>query len=494
MLIRFTAFHQSLTEGQFPVRFTKRLNNNYGYPVLNFLYPGPFYLAEIPKLIGFSFTNSIKTLFVLSTIGSSFLMFWALSTKFNNIASFTGSMVYLFTPYRFFDLYVRGSLGENVAFMAAPLVLGSIFMIAKGSNIFFPILALSIAFLIISHNVLAILFLIVSVITCVLLLSSKLLLKTLSCIMLGFLISAFFSVPALYDLQFVKLSEIKIADPVDYLIPFWNNITQSNENNFSPQLGLVAIIIFLTSILLLKIKKKGDSFIVFLVVTFLISTFLITTSSKLVWTLVPGIDLVQFPWRLLSITTLISALLAASAVDKIKIYWVGVAIVVASVGSTIIYIRPAEFTNLPDSYYSTNEDTTTVKDEYMPLWVQEKPRQRASTNLAENSSIEIISEQLHGLTYKSKIHSNTDTKLTYNTIYFPGFKAKVDSKQKEINYTNREGLISVGLPKGTHEVIIYFGKTTVHLVAELVSLLSLVFTSFLLIKIWKSKNFSNKAR
>src|SRR3989344_8938078 len=37
MIIRFTAFHQTLAAGQFPVRFVDRLNNNYGYPVLNFL-------------------------------------------------------------------------------------------------------------------------------------------------------------------------------------------------------------------------------------------------------------------------------------------------------------------------------------------------------------------------------------------------------------------------------------------------------------------------
>ncbi len=33
-------------------KFVDRLNNNYGYPVFNFLYPLPFYLAEIPKIIG----------------------------------------------------------------------------------------------------------------------------------------------------------------------------------------------------------------------------------------------------------------------------------------------------------------------------------------------------------------------------------------------------------------------------------------------------------
>src|SRR3989344_474432 len=46
MVIRLTAFHQALREGQLPVRWLPRLNQGYGYPVTNFLYPLPFSLAE----------------------------------------------------------------------------------------------------------------------------------------------------------------------------------------------------------------------------------------------------------------------------------------------------------------------------------------------------------------------------------------------------------------------------------------------------------------
>src|SRR3989344_3219366 len=45
MIIRFSAFYQALADGQFPVRFLGRLNNGYGYPVADFLYPGFMYLG-----------------------------------------------------------------------------------------------------------------------------------------------------------------------------------------------------------------------------------------------------------------------------------------------------------------------------------------------------------------------------------------------------------------------------------------------------------------
>ena len=57
MVIRLSAFHQSLRDGQFPVRWSSRLNHGFGYPVLNFLYPLPFYIGELFYLISGSFTQ-----------------------------------------------------------------------------------------------------------------------------------------------------------------------------------------------------------------------------------------------------------------------------------------------------------------------------------------------------------------------------------------------------------------------------------------------------
>src|SRR3989337_4065811 len=91
MIIRFSAFHQTLSSGQFPVRFVDRLNNNYGYPVLNFLYPLPFYFAEIPKVLGFGFVDSVKIIFVFSTVSSVVTMYWALSQVFDKRAGFAGA-------------------------------------------------------------------------------------------------------------------------------------------------------------------------------------------------------------------------------------------------------------------------------------------------------------------------------------------------------------------------------------------------------------------
>src|SRR5690606_8877612 len=51
MVIRFSAFYQTLLDGQIPPRFFGRLNHGFGYPIGTFLYPAFFYFATPFKII-----------------------------------------------------------------------------------------------------------------------------------------------------------------------------------------------------------------------------------------------------------------------------------------------------------------------------------------------------------------------------------------------------------------------------------------------------------
>ncbi|MCJ7792889.1 MAG: hypothetical protein MUP45_02845 [Candidatus Marinimicrobia bacterium] len=121
MVIRLTAFHQALAVGELPVRFLFRLNYGYGYPVLNFLYPGGFYLGEVFHLAGMNFVNSVKLVFGLSVIMAGLFSFFWLKTKFSFMASLLGSLFYVYTPYFLWDIYKRGSMGEVLALALVPL-------------------------------------------------------------------------------------------------------------------------------------------------------------------------------------------------------------------------------------------------------------------------------------------------------------------------------------------------------------------------------------
>jgi len=99
MVIRFSAFYQALREGQFPVRFLARLNNGYGYPVANFLYPGFLYLGVPLKAIGFNSLEVIKILMALFMGSGIFFSFLWLRKFFDSYSSFIGAFVYTYLPY-----------------------------------------------------------------------------------------------------------------------------------------------------------------------------------------------------------------------------------------------------------------------------------------------------------------------------------------------------------------------------------------------------------
>ena len=209
-----------------------------------------------------------------------------------------------------------------MAFAFIPPILGCIFKIARGQNLYFPLLSFFSAALILSHNVVAILFvptfLIIGLITV-----KKEKLKFIGSLILGGAIAAFFWIPAIFDLQFVRLSQIKVSQVSDHLVPFSKLIIPSwgygpNPNGANPmpvQIGIVSIFIFLSCLLLRLVKKDKDWLFDILLFTFALIVFLMSSASLPIWQNFPALGVIQFPWRMLSVLVFASAFLTAYVID-----------------------------------------------------------------------------------------------------------------------------------------------------------------------------------
>ena len=209
MIIRLSAFFQSLREGQFPVRFLGRLNYSYGYPVANFLYPGFLYLGSLIHLLGFSFVDSIKILIGSSVlVGACFTFLW-LKQYFKTAVSTVGALSFLFAPYLLFDIYTRGSVGEILALAWAAMGLYSI--AAKKPWLF----GLAVSLLIVSHNSLAVLFLGCYVFYITILGRWR---DFWLMFLLGVGMVTFFWFPALYERKYVVFDAVQVANPAAYFI------------------------------------------------------------------------------------------------------------------------------------------------------------------------------------------------------------------------------------------------------------------------------------
>lgn len=474
MVIRFSAFHEVLRSGQFPVRFLNRLNFGYGYPVANFLYPGFMYLGEIIHLIGLNFTDTVKAIFLFSMVGSSIFTFLWLNKIFDYISSFVGSLVYLYLPYHLYDLYKRGSVGEILALLFVPLIL---LAIEKGS---FLLMATGIFFLIISHNTLALFF--IPLLFIYSLLSGKIdVVNSILAFITGALLSSFFSLPAILELSLTVFSKTKVADFSNYFAS-------------ADVVGLVGLAVLLVSLYVFykEIKQKiVNTKVVFFLMTAIISLFLSLKSSLLFWNLLPS-SIIQFPFRFLSFFIVAISFLAAYILyfyKKIKSKFIlFLFFIIIFFISSYSYIKPSLFTDKQDSFYYTNEATTTVQDEYMPRWVKVKPSRH-------------FDEKVEILEGKAKLDNplinprqnifnifllDKEAKIRINTIYYPGWQILVDGKVTTVDFKNKFGVMDFFIHgQGEHNIKLIFKETPLRLLADMFSFIGLL---FLVIFSFKYKN------
>jgi hypothetical protein len=255
----------------------------------------------------------------------------------------------------------------------------------------------------------------------------------------------------------------------------------SNINNYFASFGLVgwstAFIILAAVILILsgliKIKRLRLTFLMFIIS--ILSIYLASSLSAFWWKILPS-SFVQFPFRFLSLTIPSVAFLSACLVSvfaKRKQIVMGFIILVLVFFSAFLYLMPKTFQNFPDSYYSTNQDTTTVKNEYMPKWVQNIPQVMAAVkvqNLTSSETINILQATANKTSFLVSLN-NSET-IQINTIYFPGWYAYVNGRQTEILYNNPMGLIKLRLDKGLNNVQVVFKETPVRLFSDLISIIS----------------------
>lgn len=484
-VVRAAEMFREIRDLQFPPRFSQALNFGYGYPLFNFAYPGPYYITTIIHGVGFSFIESVKILFAL-TVPLSFLGMYIFSFSVfkKKIAGFISAILYLYLPYRMVDLYVRGNIGEAVAFALFPFIFVCLYYVAVSRKKMFFVLSSSFlsALFIVSHNIMTVYLGVIVLFFVIALLIAhkhKEALYILGSVLWGILLSAFFTIPALLEKKNIKLSTVPIADRNLYFVsiqkllfsPFHYG-TPTDRDPFTYQLGLPQII---GSFFSLSIIRRKYSFEKVLVLSFavLICVFILMMFPVMsfVWK-IPLFSEINYPWTLLLPIGFLMSFVSGAVVYIKKGMIMGIVLCVAAVVLTYQNAKPNSFINNTDEYYITNEATTTSSQELMPLWVRKLPTERFQQKIVASGS-----SYATNIYYDSKkISFNAEMKspgvITVNTIYYPGWKAYVGGSLVPIDYQNASGLIQLSLPQGSHNVALYFTETPTRLVADGISVVA----------------------
>lgn len=488
-IIRFYEFDKALRSGDIYPRWAMNLNNEYGLPLFNYVYPFPNYAASFFHFFGASFINAFKLNLLFATlIGVVFFYLWA-RLYFDSIASLTAAVFYCFAPYRFVDIYVRGSVGEVWALAWFPAFLWAVTMLIKHkktdyliwSGIFF-------ALTIFSHNILGLMFAgfgFTYVLFCLWLfkVDRKIIIFSILSFILGLCLSAIFWLPALVETRFVQNLQLynindHFVEIYQLIIPSWgtgfSGLGSGNQMSF--QIGVANLVIVTLGFILL-IRSKY----VFFLVWFILAVFLMLGLSKILWHTIPLLNYFQFPWRFLSLIILICAFIAGTVINTIKnknlSKILSFLFIFLAVIFSISYTRPAYYHYRDDVHYLSRDNfihgTNSPGDLFNTIWMNNKlPLKKDRVEIIKGEGkVEIFESKTSSL--KLNIIANSDIQLLANISYFPGWKLNIDGKDSQLTKTN-EGIIGFSVSKGKHSVMIQFGDTMIRSIGSVISLLSLL--------------------
>jgi hypothetical protein len=207
------------------------------------------------------------------------------------------------------------------------------------------------------------------------------------------LISAFYVLPVIFESKFVSLGTIT-AGYFDFrahfitlyqifISRFWGygGSTWGSGDGLSLSVGHVQWILPLIILIFILVKRKFSANKDFLILMALglFCLFLTHNRSTFVWTHIPGMAYIQFPWRFLGVATFCLAASTGAIIqffEKRKIV-VSVVIVVAAIALNLSFFREDIWYKINDSFYTTGEQWDLQRDaainDYWPLFGHKVP-------------------------------------------------------------------------------------------------------------------------
>ena len=497
-LARMTAVYKAVVDGHIPARWAGDLNYRYGIPSPNFFFPLNGYLNTLLHLIGFSFQDSYKILMGVSLIASTVFFYLWMTELFGRKIALLTSFFYGLAPYHLLDIYVRGQLGEMLAFVFIPLVF---FFIERNKkmpttrNIILG--AVSYALLVLSHNVLGLVFSFIAALYIIVCSWKKWKQIAISASMMffGLLLSSFFWLPALYENRYIN-SELFVGgffrdhfiNPSRLFYAPWGFGSDINKlGGLAPYIGVIQGFLLLSSTFVFITSQKKRSMVFWFFIT-VFSIFMTLPLSSFLWESVNFIEQFQFPWRFLAIVSLSGSVLIGHVLSVLRPYALPVFLTFCAVLLSFPLVKVHSFTDKPDQFYLRYSGTGAYHGESTTIWTA------GDASLFPKAPIEIIDGKGGVANYYRKtqehqfsVQADSPVKIVDNTTYFPGWHVYVDGVETPIEFqdANHRGLITFNVLQGKHAVSVIFEETKIRLLADTLSIS--VFAGMMLLLIFRNR-------
>ncbi|QQG42191.1 MAG: glycosyltransferase family 39 protein [Candidatus Woesebacteria bacterium] len=480
---------QTAKEGQFPLRWAGSLDYFCGVPIYNFFYPLIYYLAAAIYPFAKDVIFTLKIINFLSLLlGTLFFYFWIRTETDKELPAIGGALTYLYAPYRFSLIFVRGS-PEYLAYAILPIVLFFYALCFKSNGKRFVVYAflagLTGAILTISHNFAAMF--LMPIILAYLIIKIwlyKFNLSKIAWIAFSFLSSfglgSFFIGPALMEQKFTQIGLNFIQWREHF--PTLGQLLKSNWGYFYSSLGTandgmsfmlgyaqwliigiggIFILFILVQIFRKKVKLwesvKENIWVIFYLVASLFTIYLILPISIPLWEKIKPLQEIQFSWRLLGVAVFTTSALFSFTLAKIRTNYVYIALFVGvsflTVFGTRNFMLPQPVSS-EDVYRYTDYEklhphrysTTTLGDDVISAgakkacWFSTPP---VSTNVDEKIDSVVVEKGNTFGSIKFSIDKNKikGDKIVIRLGYFPDIHNISLNGGSYLKYSNCNGQV-----------------------------------------------------
>ena len=492
---------------------------SYGYPIFNYFAPLTYYLAAAYGWFLGGPVAGVKFVLVASIYLGAVGMYWLVRDLWGSVPGVVAAAAYSLAPYLVYvNPEARSAVPEMLANGLSPVLLWAFLRLRRtavsGDAVF---AALAVAAVSLSHNLMSFVYIGLALAWCVWEAvlgwrwldaadprepdgsrQPRAVMVLGAAALVGLGLSAFMWLPAALERNAVQFQIMVLpgshsdfrqhfVEPAELFAPArLADVAVASGGPPPYRLGLAQSLLGLLGVLAAFRIPTGKGAATFFGLAALGLIFLMLPTSIGVWNTIPLLAFIQFPWRLLGPAALALAVLAGVAVQWARsLPWrwsevgLGGAALIAVIALALPIIDPAPW---PDFGPVTlkrifllerdGRGLGTTGLEFLPINVKTIPAATdAEARTSDTGQVDKVDRttlpagtQVEALEHgpvldRFRVTGETGFVLRVFTFYFPGWTAYVDGVRTPTAMAQPDGLITLAVPAGTHEVLLRLEDT-----------------------------------
>ena len=541
-------FDEAIRDGALWPRWAMHHNAGYGYPTFIVQAPLAFYAAEFFILLGFGVTSAVKLTWAAGFLLGGWGMYrlirdWRLEigdlsstqspiSNLQSLPALLAALLYIFIPYHLLDMYVRAALAETTLMAWFPwVILAFERLIVGGAGPGWQkrllLAALAYTGVILTHVIALIAFtpLLIAFILFRLwtiragpsaLHNSQFtvhhspfhpFLLSAAAGLSGILLSAIFLLPLLaegplldqsvytdntysYARHWVQFSQ--------FLDPFWgygfSDDPLGADDGMGFQVGVVALLLALASAYgLWQARSRRDGgwhLEAFLLLISGAILFFVTPAAEAVWQRLPMVEVIQFPWRLLALSSFTVSGLGGLAAARLlgrrpadagaeESHLAGGVALALLIGlGSVAYAQPQGWQPV-EAWREDGRAVYQFEQQHPDMlgytrWVEQPFTQSALTGQYaaadfSNDKLErlgilsgdgtVLYHYSRGHSFGGEVEMATPGVVQMRVYYFPGWQVRMDGAPVAHRLSPPDGLIEFDVPAGRYRIDMRMGST-----------------------------------